>query len=396
MKNDSLLFFKGAYIFLSITISIFPLLFSPINTRAESFQNLLISKRFFAEDDLAKNTPTLLYEIEQDEKKEVKQGGIGKIIEKEAERVKKEDFMYANNQRYTITGETPYLESQFEPLNITIASVGIGGIFIAQHIAQSSTIWKYKTGFRFIEDGSYAFYADKPGHFVSTYLAGYVLSESLIATGLNWETSTITGALLGLAYNGYIEALDGYGVDFGFSPSDMYSNIAGAGFYIAQYYYPSLQNITPKFTIIPATLHGERLREPHDFFVDDYSSQTFYLSFNIHNLLNDEYKNYWPEWLELSVGYAARNLVDPYKRSDDGSIPDYLSKYHYSYKGEKAWGDPKVIFALDYNLNKILPDGGEFWNWLRQTLNYIKFPSPAIEVGINGKTRFFLLYPFHV
>lgn len=303
------------------------------------------------------------------------------------------EFKYANNQRYTITGNNPYYESQLKPLNIGLVTAGVGGLFVLQHIAQAQTIWKEKRSFKIIEDGSYAIYADKPGHIIGTYMASYSLSEALMASGLSWETSVVGGGLLGFAYNTYVEVQDGYGANFGFSPSDMYANAFGASFFIAQYYVPVLQNITPKFTYFPANWHGERQRQPHDFFIDDYSSHTLWFSLNIHNMLDEKYKSYWPEWLELSVGYAARNLTDPYCRNADGTPCFDLDK-NFSYKGERVWGDPKLIFALDYNLTKILPEGGSFWNWARQTINYFKFPSPAIEVGIGGRTRFFLLYPF--
>ncbi len=110
-------------------------------------------------------------------------------------------------------------------------------------------------------------------------------------------------------------------------------------------------------------------------------------------MLDENLKEYWPQWLELSVGYAARNLTDPYCRDVNGN-PCFDLTQNFRYKGDRVWGDPKLIFALDYNLVKLLPDGGSFWNWAKQTLNFFKLPAPAIEIGINGKTRFFLLYPF--
>jgi hypothetical protein len=59
-----------------------------------------------------------------------------------------------------------------------------------------------------------------------------------------------------------------------------------------------------------------------------------------------------------------------------------------------VFGSPRFIIALDYNLVKLLPDGGSFWNWFKQTLNFWKFPSPAIEIG--EQVRFFLFYPFTI
>jgi len=55
----------------------------------------------------------------------------------------------------------------------------------------------------------------------------------------------------------------------------------------------------------------------------------------------------------------------------------------------------RYVVGLDYNLVELLPDGPNFWNWLKQTLNLVKWPAPAIEFSSNG-TRFHLLYPFTI
>jgi hypothetical protein len=141
-------------------------------------------------------------------------------------------------------------------------------------------------------------------------------------------------------------------------------------------------------------MHGELKRIPHTNFIDDYSSQTVYFSFNIHPILPSSIQNYWPEWLELTVGYAARNLVN----AGPNVYPEYdFSRTTYqgiAYNQSPVYGKPSLIIGLDYNLVKLLPDGSTGWNWFKQTLNFIKLPSPAIE--ISDKVRFFLIYPFPI
>jgi hypothetical protein len=104
-------------------------------------------------------------------------------------------------------------------------------------------------------------------------------------------------------------------------------------------------------------------------------------------MLPENMKKYWVPWLQLTVGYAARNLANP---SDPNSVylPEYSTKY-----GDIVAGSPRVIIGLDYDLVKLLPDGIPLWNWIRQTLNFIKFPAPAIEISEKG-TRFLIMYPF--
>ena len=159
-----------------------------------------------------------------------------------------------------------------------------------------------------MEDGDYALYSDKLGHVYGSYITAAIFREGLYASGFNNDWATITGGILGLGYETYVEIMDGYGENWGFSPSDYYADVVGAAFFIAQEYVPFLQNFTFKYMYIPADWHGEKRRVGAEMLIDDYSSQTYWLSINMHNILPEPAKDYWPTWLELSVGYAARNL----------------------------------------------------------------------------------------
>jgi len=299
-------------------------------------------------------------------------------------------FFYADNPRHTITGDIPLKETKLKLLPSLVFAGTYTGIFIAQHIGQLNTIWDtLSPTFKFQEDITQDLWADKCGHFYGAYLTSYVLSESLLEIGMSWESATCWGGVLGLAYSSYVEVLDGFGPKWGFSPSDFYADLIGAGYYVAQHYFPLLQNFTPKFMYFPADLHGERQRLPHDAFIDDYSSQTFWMTVNVYNLLPVKLKKYWFPWLQISFGYAARNLF-AYQE-----FPDEQKEYEYitDVKTKDVWGSPRYIIAFDYDLYKILPDGGSFWMWLKQSLQYFKLPSPAIEFS-NSRTKFYLIYPF--
>lgn len=296
------------------------------------------------------------------------------------------EFYYADNPRCTISGELPYNSTKIKPISALALGGVYGTVFVLQHIGQMNTIWKDQTDFKIVEDGDYALYADKVGHFYGCYLMSYIWGESLMWAGVSKNTSTWLGALLGLGYSGYVEILDGYGANWGFSPSDLYADIFGASFYVAQNYFPVLQNFTPKFCYYPSPWFGQIHRRPSEIFVDDYSSHTLWLSINVHNLLPDNLKKYWFPWMQLSVGYAARNLT----------LPDLAEKGKtYDYVSNTVYGDPKYLLSLDVDLVKLLPDGCAFWNWIRQGLNYIKLPTPTLEFSKSG-TRFYLLYPFPI
>jgi hypothetical protein len=287
-------------------------------------------------------------------------------------------FTYAGQQRYTLDGSLPRAVTQIKPTNLAILGGLYLGTFVGLHIYQHNAWWKdQRRGFHFEEDWVSALQADKSGHSYGGYMASYLMSEGLMASGFDWNDATLWGAIFGCAYQTYVETNDGFAKEWGFSPSDWYFDVLGPLFFLAQHHVEALQNITPKWQFIPTTWYNEpQIVRPSTVF-DDYNSSSFYWSLNVYNILPDQLKQYWLPWLNIAVGYGA-NAVDAV--SDPNEPPDQLSERRY-------------IVCLDYDLVKLLPSGGEFWNWLRQSLDLIKFPAPSIE--FTGVTRFRLLYPFH-
>lgn len=295
-------------------------------------------------------------------------------------------YSIADKPLFTITGSPINSTTKIKPIPILIFAGTYTGIFVLQHIGQMSTIWKNRGPFHIVEDGKYAMYIDKAGHFYGTFLSSYVLSQTLIECGLSYDWASAVGGLLGLGYTTYVEVLDGFSRDWGFCPSDFYADVAGALFFWGYSHLPLLQNFTPKFMYFPPRWFNSYSRKPSSMFIDDYSAHTFWISVNVYNLLPKTVQSYYPKWLDISVGFAVRNLCDPLNPANNCNPSVSEPVYHY------VWGNRKIIIALDYDLVKLLPDGSPFWNWLKQSLNYFKLPSPAIEFG--KPTRFYLLYPF--
>jgi hypothetical protein len=302
-------------------------------------------------------------------------------------KIDKSELKFADYERVTISGELPYKETLIRFLPSLALVGGTSGLFAMQHYFQINSIWKEKTNFRIIESWDYALYTDKFGHFWSGNFISYLYRDLFQEVGISKEMSIWLGGLTSLSYMTYTEIMDGYGLDWGFEPSDFYFDILGSLFFVTQNYVPFLQNITPKAMYFKPEWHGELSRNPSNNFIDNYSGQTFFLSFNVYNLLPKELKKYWIDWLEISIGYASRNLSYTQPVEKDGSINSYEVL-------PGVWGSPRFIIAFDYNLVKMLPNSHPFWNWFKQTLNYIKFPSPALEVGPGVKPRFKIVYPF--
>ena len=297
------------------------------------------------------------------------------------------EFTYAGHRRWLIDGSQPYLTTKIKPISAVLLGTGVAALFVVQHQMQQNTIWKKTGPFHIQEDWQWTWALDKAGHFYGSYTASYIFSEILMAMGFSWDLGTITGSALGLLYTSYVEVLDGFSQDFGFSPTDFYADVAGASYHLLQHYVPVLQNFSPTFMYVNPAWIGEKSRVPHDSFIDDYSSQTFWMSINVHNLLPKKARKYWPAWLQLSVGYGVFSLCAP------GHDCDLRYSVPFS---KEAYGNRSLLIGFDYNLVELLPDGGSFWNWIKQGLRLVRIlPAPTLQISDRG-TNFYLLFPFGI
>jgi Predicted periplasmic lipoprotein (DUF2279) len=290
-----------------------------------------------------------------------------------------EEFTYAGDQRVTFLGGTPRRETEIQPIPTIMLGLGYAGIAVGLHINQSNAWWKDNRGpFNIQEDWPYALQVDKLGHIWAGYAMSTLLGDMLMECGVAEEPSVLVGSALGLAYQTYVEVEDGYAQKWGFSPSDAISNALGAGFRIAQYYSPVLQNFTPRWSYVPSNWVGDRgLNSRPKTFIDDYNSTTFWLACDVERLLPAQASHYWPDWMMLSVGYGIRDYEVVLA---DGTSPGPTSRF---------------MVGIDYNWVRILPPLPGLLNWVRQSLNYLRLPGPTLEMGPNG-TRFHFLYPFRI
>ncbi len=287
-------------------------------------------------------------------------------------------FTYADQSRYTIDGSIPKSKTEWRPVQTAVMGTLYAGAFVGLYIHQNNAWWSASRGkFHFDEDWVFALQVDKFGHAYGGYASSYVMREGLLYAGVNDEDSHIYGALLGLAYQTYVEIGDGFARDWGFAPTDWYFDAIGAGYFLAQFYMPYLQSFSPKWQYIPSEYVGKPVIQRPRTMLDDYNSTTFYLSIDVWRLLPQEYKKYWVPWLSLAFGYGG-DAID-FKIDPNGPM-DQLSKRRY-------------ILSLDLNVNRLLPDGHPTFNWIKQCFNHIKLPTPSIEFS-DGRTKFFILYPF--
>lgn len=228
------------------------------------------------------------------------------------------------------------------------------------HIYQANGWWRdNKAAFHFQEDLRYGLYVDKLGHFYGATVLGFVFKKSLQWANFSEESALLWGAAGSALFQTYVEVEDGFHL-WGFDRVDFASDIAGAAYPIAQYYWPPLRNVNFKFSYHPSTLLNEKgldtgFKGQKHILMDDYEGQTIWLSLNVKNLLPEQAGRLWPSWLCLAAGYGARDV---------GSANDAY----------------RVAFlALDVDVTQIIPQDTAFLRTLSEALNFIHLPLPAVR-----------------
>ena len=276
--------------------------------------------------------------------------------------------------RTTLDGHIPPLSTHLETTPFVISLGLYSSAVLALHYYQLHAWWSNDRGpFHFQEDWPIELQVDKFGHFYGGYMMSYANREALLECGFSDDAAHNWGAALGLTYQLYVEVEDGFSTKWGFSPSDAYADIAGAGYFFMQKQFPVLQNFHEKWTYAPSAFLGKgNIAGQQRTFIDDYEGQSYWWTVDVWNLLSDNAKQHYPNWLQLAVGYSAKH---------DGSKPSDVP-------------DTREIFiGLDYNIMHIIPKtGSPFVNWIVQTCDNLHFPAPAIQV--NPNVHFFIFYPF--
>ena len=104
----------------------------------------------------------------------------------------------------------------------------------------------------------------------------------------------------------------------------------------------------------------------------DYNGQTYWLSFNLKSLIRIEYIDF-PNWLNLSFGYGAHFMKQPYPK-DDGIV----------------WRKRQYLLSLDIDLSRI-DTKNKFLNTVLHSFSFLKFPMPSLELR-NGKLHAHPIY----
>jgi hypothetical protein len=265
------------------------------------------------------------------------------------------------------------------------AVAGLAGAITALHLYQYHAWWSnQRVGFHVIEDASYQADFDKAGHTFGAYYSSHFFDEAFHWTGMDSAQSTAFGAICGAIWEYYVEIEDGFARDWGFSRGDAKADLAGATFYLLRNRIPFLRNFNYKWSYVPT---DKLLKNQPDIpgqsvnFIEDYGGQTYYLTADIHGILPNSMKPYWPSWLNLAIGVGGYNINSVNLNTNLGDAFIYR---------KKAW-----YLSLDYDIEKIFPESDiPVLNFLRRAFNYWHFPAPAYRFYPNP--RFYILFPFQM
>lgn len=232
--------------------------------------------------------------------------------------------------------------------------VGVSGLALATGGAAMATQynrwWKDNGGrFRFREDWRYVLWTDKLGHAYTGQIHALFYGNAFEWAGLETGTARAVGAGVAWANMLIYEVMDGFGPQWGFSTGDLLFNTLGVGYQYARWYVPAVEATRFKMSYWPSGWDDRLL-------VDDYMGQVYWLTLGARAVTPDAWHGVVPPWLNLAVGYGARDL----------GAYDFLQT-------------PYVYLGLDFAPSQLGLDH-PVWNIVAGIFDYVHLPAPAIRL----------------
>jgi hypothetical protein len=244
----------------------------------------------------------------------------------------------------------------------TIATVVTGGVLAGSLIDSYYSWWRDSNG-RFVIHAEGWFRGsrgiDKAGHLFTSYFYFKTFQNLLRWGGYEPKTAFWWAAGLSAFFALSVEIGDGFS-EYAFDYQDLVFNTAGVGYGMLQTEVPFLQNFNLKWSYFP---EGGYRFPPR--FTEHYDGHIYWLTANVNNLLPEGLEPYWPDLLQLGVGYS---VADRGTRSE-------------------------VVVGLDFNLEVFRPSSAEVDLFLR-TLNTFHWPAPGVKFteGRKPDARLFMLH----
>lgn len=253
----------------------------------------------------------------------------------------------------------------------TSAAYGVSALYLG-------VAWYADQGlgpFKFFDDSFEWKQMDKVGHVYGGYHASRWVIGMMKWAGVPKKKALIAGGVSGFLAMSTIEVMDGFGVGWGFSWSDMGANALGTGLAVANQALWNEDRLSLKVTYRQSPYAQvdslQRLlgSNPLEWFVKDYNGQVMWLSCRVHSFLPDSWlKDHYPRWLNLAVGYGAEGLIGGY----DDPVQTWRDREYRQF-----------YLSLDLDLPNIRTKNG-FLNSVFEITTLFRVPMPAVEFDRNG------------
>jgi Predicted periplasmic lipoprotein (DUF2279) len=313
------------------------------------------------------------------------------------------------NQAKNINRQTPNFKL-FEPSDTFNkqrfwAFVGSGATTYTSAVLLLNKVWyaQYpQSAFHYFDDQREWMEIDKAGHILTAYTESKWVYGAFRWSGVKNKNAAIAGMSAGMLFQTTLEVLDGFSTEWGFSWADMLSNTSGCALFGFQQAAWNEQRMVLKISNTPRNystapirsidgtktsslrtratdLYGDNYTQT---FFKDYNALTFWLSINP-NSFNKNGR--FPAWLNIAIGYGADNMYGGYNNLWPTSKPEFvLSNTDFPrYR--------QFYLSLDVDLSKVKTKS-KLLNTIFRTINFIKIPSPTLEINGLNQVKFHPLF----
>ena len=263
---------------------------------------------------------------------------------------------------------TPFTVDSGTTVRKVVAGGIVGGLFLGSLVDSYYAWWQVRGGdFLFHEEGWFGeenIGIDKLGHFFTSYMYFHTFYDMLRWGGFDHGTAYWTSAGVTFTFALLVEIGDGT-TTLGFDYQDLAFNSAGMLYGMLQKDVPFLNNFRFKWSYVPY----ESYRFPPRF-TEHYDAHTYWLAVNVNNLLPASLEPYWPDPLQLAVGWSVR---------------DHFTPWHF------ALGKPEFVVGLDLDLGD-WPFRQRELHLAQRIVNHYHFPMPAVKFSEHRPPDWRLLY----
>ncbi len=273
------------------------------------------------------------------------------------------------------------------------ASYGLYKSWYAEHETSS---------FHFFNDMGQWNDVDKLGHAFTAYAESVLLYKGARWTGIKRPLAIGTAAGLATILQGTVEVMDGFSEEWGFSVPDLAYNTLGIGLFASQELiwreqrillkvsntrpdYPDfiLQANNGDFQTTPREraydLYGSSFAEA---FIKDYNGMTVWASINPASFLAGNSSAAPFKWLNLALGYGAENMYGAYGNGWTGEQGGKFSLTEPEFQRYRQY-----YLSLDIDFDR-LDTESRLLRTLFSLINWIKVPSPTLELNSRGNLKF--------